>query len=226
MARKASKVLPRTIRRVDQLLAGAYGERRRRPADALDGLVRTILSQNTTDVNSHAAFASLKRRFPTWEQALAADPGDIADAIRHGGLAPTKSRRIHDILAQLREERGRLSLDHLCDMALAEAQESLLGLKGVGPKTAAIVLLFDCGMPLFPVDTHVFRVASRLGWLPDRSTPEKAHELLTELVPEDLHFRLHLNLVQHGRETCHPRKPDCPSCPLKRLCRAYKTSEF
>jgi endonuclease-3 len=202
-----------------------YGPKRREADDPLDGLIRTILSQNTTDLNSHAAFASLKQRFPTWEEALAADPDDIADAIRHGGLAEIKSARIQEILAQIRRERGKLSLDFVCDLPVEEAKEHLLSFKGVGPKTAAIVLLFDCGMPLFPVDTHVFRVTSRLGWLPEGATPEKAHDLLRELVPEELHFQLHLNLVQHGRETCHARNPDCASCPLKRLCRAHKSGE-
>lgn len=225
MPRKATKVSARTIRRVDDLLAQAYGERDSKAGDPLDGLIRTILSQNTTDVNSHAAFASLKQRFPTWEEALAADPDDIADAIRHGGLAEIKSARIQEILAQIHRERGELSLDFICELPVEEAEEYLLSFKGVGPKTAAIVLLFDCGMPLFPVDTHVFRVTSRLGWLPEKATPERAHEVLRELVPEELHFQLHLNLVQHGREVCDARNPDCASCPLKRLCRAYKAGQ-
>lgn len=225
MPRETRKVPRRTLRRADELLVRTYGPKRREAGDPLDGLIRTILSQNTTDLNSHAAFASLKQRFPTWEEALAADPDDIADAIRHGGLAEIKSARIQEILAQIRRERGELSLDFICDLPVEEAEEYLLSFKGVGPKTAAIVLLFDCGMPLFPVDTHVFRVTSRLGWLPERATPEKAHELLRELVPEELHFQLHLNLVQHGRETCHARNPDCASCPLKRHCRAHKSGE-
>lgn len=225
MARETRKVPRRTLRRADELLVRTYGQKRRKAGDPLDALIRTILSQNTTDLNSHAAFASLKQRFPTWEEALAADPDDIADAIRHGGLAEIKSARIQEILAQITRERGKLSLDFVCDLPVEEAEEYLLSFKGVGPKTAAIVLLFDCGMPLFPVDTHVFRVTSRLGWLPEGATPEKAHELLRELVPEELHFQLHLNLVQHGRETCHPRSPDCASCPLKRLCRAYRAGQ-
>jgi len=223
--RNTRKVSETTIRRVDELLARTYGRKRRQAGAPLDGLIRAILSQNTTDVNSHAAFASLKHRFPTWDEALGAGPQDIADTIKHGGLAPTKSRRIHQLLGHLEEERGELSLDHLCDLPLQQAQEYLLSLHGVGPKTAAIVLLFHCGMPLFPVDTHVFRVTSRLGWLPGKATPEKAHSMLGKLVPQDCYLQLHLNLIQHGRETCHPRNPECPPCPINKHCRAYRTAQ-
>jgi len=223
VGRKAGELSARTIRRVDQLLAQAYGEKRVEAGDPLDGLVRTILSQNTTDKTSIPAFRTLKDQFPTWERALAARPHEIAAAIKRAGLAPTKSKRIHDLLAQIKQERGELSLAYLCDMPLEQAREHLLSFRGVGHKTVAIVLLFNCGMSLFPVDTHVFRVTSRLGWLPEKSTPESAHDFLTERVPDDLHVQLHLNLVQHGRETCHARNPDCPNCVIRRFCRAYKT---
>lgn len=214
----------RTIRRVDELLAARYGRKRVRAGDPLDGLIRTILSQNTTDKTSLPAFDRLRERFPDWEQALAATPAEIEEQIREAGLAPTKSRRIHELLAQVKSQRGSLDLGHVCRMTPDEAEVYLGSFKGVGPKTVAIVLLFDCGMPLFPVDTHVFRVTSRLGWLPEKCTPEKAHDLLREWVPEELHVQLHLNLVQHGRESCHARNPDCPHCPLRRMCEAYRTT--
>ena len=213
-----SRIRLRTIRRVDELLAGRYGEKRVRAGDPLDGLIRTILSQNTTDKTSLPAFERLKARFPDWEDALAAAPADIEETIRDAGLAPTKSKRIHDLLAQVKAERGALDLSHVCSMEPDEAEAYLNSFKGVGPKTVAIVLLFDCGMPLFPVDTHVFRVTTRLGWLPEGCTPERAHELLREMVPEELHVQLHLNLVQHGRETCHARRPACDECVIRRLC--------
>jgi len=215
----------RTLRRVDELLAGVYGEWLPRPGDPLDGLVRTILSQSTTDAASLPAFDRLKTRFPAWEDALAATPADIAEVIRDAGLAPTKSRRIHELLAQVKSERGELSLDHVCAMEPAAAWDYLCGFVGVGPKTTALVLLFDCGMPFFPVDTHVFRVTTRLGWLPDGSTPESAHEWLRGLVPAELHLRLHLNLVEHGRAICHARKPTCEACVLRRFCAALKSGE-
>ena len=215
----------RTIRRVDEILAECYDARPPHPGDPLDGLVRTILSQSTTDAASLPAFDRLKARFPDWEDALAATPADIAGEIRDAGLAPTKSRRIHDLLGQVKSERGVLSLAHVCAMDPAAAWDYLCGFVGVGPKTTALVLLFDCGMPYFPVDTHVFRVTTRLGWLPDGSTRESAHEWLRTLVPEELHLRLHLNLVEHGRAVCHARKPACESCVLRRFCAALKSGE-
>jgi len=221
----AKRPRPRTFRRVDELLAARYGQRRREPREPLDTLVRTILSQNTTDVNSIPAFERLKEAFPDWRDALEAGPRAIERPIEQAGLAPTKSRRIHEILGRLDAQRGELSLAYVCDMAPDEAWEHLLALPGVGPKTVAIVLLFDCAMPFFPVDTHVFRVATRLGWLPDDSTPGKAHDTLRDAIPADLYFQLHLNMVQHGRECCHPSRPDCHHCPLSRFCAAYRDGE-
>ncbi len=215
----------RTFRRVDELLAKRYGEKTREAREPLDTLIRTILSQNTTDLNSIPAFERLKATFPDWREALEAGPKAIERPIRQAGLAPTKSARIHAILEQLDAERGDLSLAHICDMEADEAWEYLGGFKGVGPKTIAIVLLFDCGMPCFPVDTHVFRVASRLGWLPEAPTPEKAHDTLRDAIPAELYFQLHLNMVQHGRETCHPSRPDCHHCPISRFCEAYRNGE-
>jgi len=220
------RISARTMRRIDELLAQRYGERDIAAGDPLDGVIRTILSQNTTDKTSLPAFDRLKRRFPDWEEALAATPADIANVIRDAGLAPTKSRRIHELLAQIKDERGTLDISHVCDMSVDEAEAYLNSFKGVGPKTVAIVLLFDCGMPLFPVDTHVFRVAGRLGWLPEKSTPEKAHDLLREMVPDDLHGQLHLNIVEHGRQTCHARRPACGECVILRFCRAHKAGEL
>lgn len=213
---------PHIFRRVDELLAQRYGEKQRRPQEPLDTLIRTILSQNTTDAISIPAFRALRERFPDWRQALAAGPEAIAEVIAPAGLAPTKSQRIYELLSRLAEERGELSLAHVCELEPDEAWEYLSSFKGVGPKTAAIVLLFDCGMPFFPVDTHVLRVSTRLGWLPAPCTPEKAHDILRDLIPPDLYFQLHLNLVQHGRECCHPSRPDCHHCPITRFCAAYR----
>ncbi|MGC9319095.1 MAG: endonuclease III domain-containing protein [Armatimonadota bacterium] len=218
----ARRLRPRTFRRVDELLAERYGEKHREPGEPLDSLVRTILSQNTTDRNSVPAFRRLKERFPNWREALEAGPEAIEEPIESAGLAPTKSRRIHAILEQLAEQRGELSLSHVCEMEPEEAERYLCDFKGVGPKTAAIVLLFDCGMAFFPVDTHVHRVSRRLGWIDEDDSAEDAYETLTEAVPGDLHMQLHLNMVQHGRETCHPSGPRCHECVISRFCDAHK----
>ncbi len=150
------------IRAVDAALAKCHGEKPpREPSDPVDGLVGTILSQNTTDLNSQAAFASLKQRFPTWEQARRARTSTIAKAIERGGLANIKAERIKIILNQIHAARGELSLDFLDDLSMTEAAAYLQSFHGVGPKTAACVLIFNCGRPLFPVDTHVFRVGGQ-----------------------------------------------------------------
>ena len=215
----APRVTERTIRAVDRALAQRYSEKPFRSRGApLDGLIQTILSQNTTDVNSGAAFRSLKQRFPTWEQARLARVGSIARAIEGGGLANIKAQRIKDILNQLHGERGETTLDFVCNLGIEEAREFLESLTGVGPKTAACVLLFNCGRPVIPVDTHVHRVAGRLGWLPEGSTAERAHQELQELVPDDLIYQLHLNMVAHGRDLCRPSNPRCPDCPILRWC--------
>ncbi len=217
---------PRTFRRVDEVFEAYYGPVPEHCDGPLNSLIRTILSQNTTDANSIPAFERLRDHFGgDWEKALEAGPEAIEPHIRRAGLAPTKSKRIHAILQQLRDERGELSLEHVCEMESDEAEKYLLGFKGVGPKTAAIVLLFECDMPFFPVDTHVHRVTGRLGWIPDTASAEKAYEILTDAIPSELHYQLHLNLVQHGRETCHPSRPECHRCPISRFCDAYKDGE-
>ncbi len=209
----------RTIRAVDRALARRYGDKRfRSRGDPLDGLIGTILSQNTTDLNSHAAFRSLKARFPTWEDVRTAPVDTIARAIESGGLANIKARRIRDILNQLHRERGRASLDFVCRMDVPQARDYLESLKGVGPKTAACVLLFNCGRPVMPVDTHVYRVAGRLGWLSEKCTPDRAHRELQSLVPAESVYQLHLNMVAHGRDLCRPTRPRCPQCPILRWC--------
>jgi len=211
------------IHAVDAALAKLYGPKPPgERSDPLDGLIGTILSQNTTDVNSHAAFASLKKRFPTWEQARRARTSSIAKAIEHGGLANIKAERIKVILNQIYAERGELSLDFLRDVAMDEAGAYLRRFHGVGPKTAACVLVFNCGQPAFPVDTHVFRVAQRLGWLAENSTPESAHQQLQAVVPPEVAHQLHLNMVAHGRRLCRPSNPKCAECPVRRRCKHFR----
>jgi endonuclease-3 len=184
----------------------------------LDSLIGTILSQSTTDVNSGRAFAQLKAAFPDWESARVAPVARIEDAIRCGGLAKTKARRIRDILRQLHAERGVTSLEHLRRAPTARIKEELGRLHGVGPKTIACVLLFNLKRPDFPVDTHIHRIVRRLGWLPARATAEQAYCALNALVPDRLTYEFHVLLITHGRHLCRAQRPGCLDCPLWLQC--------
>ena len=186
--------------------------------DPLSELIFSILSQNTTDQNRDRAYASLKSRFTRWEEVMAADVKEIEEAIRVGGLAPQKSVRIKEILGEIYNERGRLDLDHLSDMGRDEALDYLTSFKGVGVKTASIVLLFSLGKPAFPVDTHVYRVTKRLGLVDEKASVDAAHKIMEELVSEDKYFPFHILLIRLGREYCKARRPLCEECPLNSLC--------
>jgi len=187
----------------------------------LDELVSTILSQNTNDLNRDRAFDALREQFPTWEAVRDADRQDVIDAIRPAGLANQKGPRIQNILQEITQQRGKLELRFLEDFPVDEAKEWLESFKGVGPKTASIVLLFSLGKPAFPVDTHIFRISGRLGLRPEKMSVEQAHQHLAQLFPADAYYPLHLNLIRLGREICHARNPECPICPLKDLCLYY-----
>lgn len=235
--------------------------------DALGGLIGTVLSQHTSDVNSERAYARLRERFPSWEAVRDAPVTAVADAIRPGGLAEQKAPRIQAILRALtpssghgvtptatpvrpRVERGSRrasapedansgaedgcrdgaepkggglehALDGLGAMPLEAALARLEALPGVGPKTAACVLLFSLGQPAFPVDTHVWRVARRLGLIGGRTTAEAAHAELAGLIPPDWRHTLHVTMIWHGRQVCHARNPLCERCPLRAQCRYY-----
>jgi endonuclease III len=195
------------------------------PLPVLDELISTILSQNTNDVNRDRAFTRLKERFVTWESVRDADPAMVVDAIRTAGLANQKGLRIQEILNQITAERGSLDLSFLNNLPDAEAWAWLVKFKGVGPKTASIVLLFSLGKPAFPVDTHIYRVTGRLGLRPEKMSTEQAHQYLSELFPPETYKAAHLNLIQLGREVCHPRKPACEVCVLQSLCNYYKMSQ-
>lgn len=211
---------------IHRLLLRHYGEpERKTQRDPLSELIVTILSQNTADVNSHRAYRRLKERFPTWEQARQADEEEVADAIRVGGLANIKAPRIQNILDMLCEERGELSLDFLAAMPLEEARDYLLALPGVGPKTAACVLLFSLHRPALPVDTHVHRVSLRLGLVPAGTRAARAHSLLEEQLPPKLYYPFHLNVIEHGRTLCHARNPLCEECPLQERCLYFSKEE-
>jgi endonuclease III len=204
--------------RVLDLLAAEYGEPRVRRRPAIDELVLTILSQNTSDVNRDRAYAAMRGRFPTWRDVLEAPIAELVDALRPGGLAQQKAPRIQAVLARVADEGHGLDLEWLAKRPPDEAMAWLTALSGVGLKTASIVLLFSFGEPVMPVDTHVFRVASRLGLLPAGTSVDRAHALLTAQTPTDRMLEGHLLLIEHGRRTCVARRPRCEVCPLRRGC--------
>lgn len=181
-------------------------------------LVATVLSQNTSDSNSERAFDSLMAAFGSWEAVVEARPEEIACSIRAGGLAEIKAKRIRSILQEIRQERGGFDLDFLSGLSLAEAKAWLRKLPGVGPKTAACVLLFSLGRPALPVDTHVFRVARRLGLFHSKVSAERAHEILEELTPAGRVYQFHIHMVEHGRRVCKAQRPRCHICILRQLC--------
>jgi endonuclease III len=208
----------------DRLL-DAYGYPTWRPhLDPVSEIVSTILSQNTTDINRDRAFDSLKERYPTWEEVRHAPLAEIEDAIRSAGMARQRAPRITHALTHIVETRGELSLDFLKEMPIDEAKAWLTAIPGIGPKTAAIVLLFSLGIPAFPVDTHVHRVTLRLGLAPARTTAPKTQELLEDLLPEDIYYPFHINLITHGRRVCKAQRPLCDECFLADLCRYRQTA--
>lgn len=187
--------------------------------DPVAELVLTVLAQNTADTNSHRAFVALRAAYPSWDAVLAAPTDELADVIRPGGLAPTKSRRIQLVLAEVHDAtNGTWDLGYMREWPLERAREWLVGLPGIGRKTASIVLLFAFGRPALPVDTHVYRVASRLGLLPAQTDLTRAHDLLEEVVPPEAMYAGHVLLIRHGREVCRAPRPICGLCPLTDLC--------
>lgn len=192
----------------------------RTPLPPVDELVSTILSQNTNDVNRDKAFDTLKANFPDWKTVMTAEPDDVIEAVRIAGLANQKGPRIQGALREITEHTGgSLDLDFLQDLPVQEAREWLMAIKGVGPKTAAIVLLFSMGIPAFPVDTHIYRVTGRLGLRPMKLNREQTHVYLEERIPPDFFYDLHLNIIRLGREVCGARKWHCDRCPVESLCR-------
>ena len=190
--------------------------------DTVSELVLTILSQNTADTNSFRAFTALRDAYADWDAVLAAPTDELEDVIRPGGLAPTKSRRIQHVLAEVHAAtNGTWDLGFLGEWPLEEARAWLTALPGIGRKTAAIVLLFNFGRPQLPVDTHVHRVASRLGMLPPRTPLERAHDLLEEVLEPDEMYPFHVETIRHGRDTCRAPRPICGLCPLTDICAYY-----
>ncbi len=209
---------------VYERLVEAYGVPPWEPdGDALGGLVATILSQHTSDVNSDRAYASLRQRFPTWEAARDVPEDALADAIRCGGLARIKAQRIQQTLRALteRDPTAPFDLRWLDAEDIERARAQLTTLPGVGMKTASCVLLFSLGRPAFPVDTHVWRITRRLGLIGPTVSANAAHTALERLIPPDWRHTMHINLIRHGRQVCHAQRPACDRCPLRARCAYY-----
>ena len=205
--------------KIHEALLQVYGEPVwRNPLPAIDELVSTILSQNTNDINRDRGFTALRAKFPTWEAVRDAKAEDVIAAIKPAGLANQKGPRIQQVLRDITKERGSLSLDFLVGLPIEEARDWLTKFKGVGPKTAAIVLCFSLNMPAFPVDTHIYRVSGRIGLRPEKMTVEQAHPYLESVFPPRTYYSAHLNIIRLGREVCGARKPNCPKCPIIKLC--------
>ncbi len=210
------------ITRLDELLAKRYGEKiYSNITDPLTELVLTVLSQNTNDVNRDRAFSAMKEKYPEWQDVLNAGPSDLAEVIKVGGLADTKSRRIIKMLKSIEDRHGRLDLGFFDSWPDDEISDYLLNIDGVGPKTVACVLAFALGRDVMPVDTHVHRVSKRLGLIPESMNAEKAHGFFKEFKGTVSLYQFHLNLIAHGRTLCKARKPLCSECALKRLCKYY-----
>jgi len=200
------------------ILDDFYGTRHWRAGrDALDELILTILSQNTTDRNSGRAFRELKRTYLSWQEVCDAAESELAQVIRVAGLADSKAPRIQTVLQHLATDYGVFSLDFLAQTTPSDAQTWLTNHPGIGPKTAACVLLFAFGMPVVPVDTHIGRVAYRLGLVATQN-PVKAQQLLEQLVPAERKYAFHMHFIQLGRLICHARSPQCSKCPLMQQC--------
>ncbi len=214
---------PRQLaRQVYRRLLKAYGEptwRDRKPP--VDELVSTILSQNTNDLNRDRAYLRLRERFPTWEAVRDAKPSQVVRAIRVAGIANQKGPRIQAALRAITDERGQIELEFLRKQAPEAVRAWLLQIKGVGPKTAAIVMQFALDMPAFPVDTHIHRVTGRIGLRPPKASREQAHQILAELFAPETYYAAHLNLIRHGREICKAGRPRCEQCSLTDLCDYY-----
>lgn len=212
--------------RIEDDMTTAYGARvwqgGQYAEDVVGALVATILSQNTSDINSGRAFQSLKKAFPDgWDSVRLASVSAVADAIRAGGLADMKAPRIQHILHEVFERNGRTDLDHIAAWADGEIDDYLRSFPGVGPKTAACVLMFHLGRAVLPVDTHVHRVSQRLGLIGPKATPDQAHVLLPCLLKPAQVYSFHVHLIEHGRRVCHSRRPACEHCAVRPECDWY-----
>lgn len=177
----------------------------------LDVLIATVLTQATSDRNALKSWQQFKQTFPEPELVLKADESTLKETIRSGGLANQKAKTIRAILRTIQDQG--YSFDEI-----GNDQEFLRSLPGVGPKTLACVLLFGLKIPAFPVDTHIHRIALRMGWVEPSIGPAETQQLLTRLIPAQYHFSLHILLLNLGRRYCRPHNPKCQGCPLDKVC--------
>ena len=211
---------------IAEALTLVYGELDwSRNQDGMDELVSCILSQSTNDANRDRAFARLKSHYESWEAVRISDLDELVEVIRPAGLANQKAPRIQDVLAAIYQTAGEYSIDFLDQMSIDVAKDWLVSLKGIGPKTAAIVLCFAYGRPAFPVDTHIYRVSKRIGFLPEKLSANDAHPVMEAMVPATDYYQFHIQLIQHGRDTCHARKPSCELCCISAHCDYFSTEE-
>ena len=219
MKDRKSKESKRKVKAVLLRLEKTYGvPRKEGGGDPLDTLIQTILSQNTNDQNRDRAYKRLRARCPDWEDVLKVRESAVIEALRPGGLAKQKARRVREILRWVRKHYRRWTLLPLQERSSKEIEEALGGLKGVGPKTLHCFLLFGMGREAFPVDTHILRIGKRLGLIPEEMSAEKAHQQMAPLVPEKKSLSLHLNLIRFGRDICKARNPQCHACFLTDKC--------
>jgi len=211
------------MRQILDLLRGEYSVPKWQPrSDPVSVLVQTILSQNTSDANSRGAFQSLLVSFNNWGEVVDADVEAIARCIRCGGLGRIKAQRIKQALGEIVRRRGRLELDFLSQLTPSDAEDWLQKLPGIGLKTARCILLFSLGMPALPVDTHILRVAKRLGLVSPKVSLREAHCALGEIVPPMDAYQFHILVIEHGRKICQARHPHCQDCVLKKICMNYR----
>lgn len=207
------------VLQANERLQAVYGPRERHGRrDPLDELILTILSQNTSDRNSGRAWRLLRSRYQSWSDVLEADTRELYEVIKPAGLGSIKAPRIQQVLQEVLNRRGEFNLDFLRELPIGEAKQWLRSLPGIGPKTAACVLCFACDMPALPVDTHVHRVALRLGLIGPKVNADAAHDLLEQALPVDAVYAFHVNMILHGRQICHAQRPACPRCPLRDMC--------
>lgn len=219
-------LLSRRIRAIVSRLEKAHGPRRWQQGDGpVEELVATILSQNTSDTNSGAAYEELTRRFRDWDEVADAPAVKVADAIRSGGLADQKTATVQRALRQIRQDFGKITLDSLEIWPPQRGMDYLTNIRGVGPKTAACVLMFSLGRPILPVDTHIHRQAIRLGLVPPNATAVQTQRTLQEACPPKMVYAFHVLLITHGRKICRAQRPNCAGCVLEDLCPSAFTFE-
>ena len=208
------------VKIIDDILTHTYGN----PEwvsrlDPVSELILTILSQHTSDKNSGAAFDRLYDHFNgDWKRVMEAPTEEVAQLIKSAGLSNIKAPRIQSVLKEIWSRLGSFDLQFLKDMPINAAKEWLTSINGVGPKTAACVLMFSLGLPVMPVDTHVHRVSLRLGLIPPKTNADRAHDILAQIVSPERAYPFHINLIRHGRRVCKAPVPKCNICPLTCLC--------